>query len=56
MSVIGPRPIEPDELGAYDDSVVEFLSMTPGITGWWQAVSRNDAKYEDGERQELELW
>ena len=56
MSVIGPRPIEPDELVAYDDSVVEFLSMTPGITGWWQTVSRNDAKYEDGERQALELF
>lgn len=56
MSVIGPRPIEPDELKAYDDCVVEFLSMTPGITGWWQTVSRNDAKYEDGERQELELF
>lgn len=56
MSVIGPRPIEPDELAAYDDSVVEFLSITPGITGWWQTVSRNDAKYEDGERQDLELY
>lgn len=56
MSVIGPRPVEPDELVAYDDSVVEFLSMTPGITGWWQTMSRNDAKYEDGERQELELF
>lgn len=56
MSVIGPRPVEPDELTAYDDSVVEFLSVTPGITGWWQTVSRNDAKYEDGERQSLELF
>lgn len=56
MSVMGPRPVEPDELEAYDDSVVEFLSVTPGITGWWQTVSRNDAKYEDGERQSLELF
>lgn len=56
MSVIGPRPVEPDELAAYDNSVVEFLSVTPGITGWWQTVSRNDAKYEDGERQSLELF
>lgn len=56
MSVIGPRPVEADELAAYDDSVVEFLSVTPGITGWWQTVSRNDAKYEDGERQNLELF
>ena len=30
--------------------------MTPGITGWWQTVSRNDAKYESGERQSLELF
>lgn len=56
MSVMGPRPVEPDELEAYDDSVVEFLSVTPGITGWWQTISRNDAKYEDGERQGLELY
>lgn len=56
MSVIGPRPVEPDELEAYDDCVVEFLSTTPGITGWWQTGSRNDATYEDGERQELELF
>lgn len=56
MSVMGPRPVEPDELEAYDDSVVEFLSVTPGITGWWQTISRNDAKYEDGERQSLELF
>lgn len=56
MSVIGPRPVEPDELAAYDDSAVEFLSITPGITGWWQTVSRNDAKYEDGQRQDFELY
>ena len=55
MSVIGPRPVEPDELVAYDDSVAEFLSITPGITGWWQVKARNDAAYEDGSRQRLEL-
>ena len=31
MSVVGPRPVEPDELAAYGNSVVEFLSVTPGI-------------------------
>lgn len=55
MSVVGPRPVEPDELAAYGKGVVEFLSVTPGITGWWQVTSRNDATYTDGQRQALEL-
>ena len=55
MSVVGPRPVEPDELSAYGKGVVEFLSVTPGITGWWQVTSRNDATYTDGQRQALEL-
>ena len=55
MSVVGPRPVEPDELSAYGKGVVEFLSVTPGITGWWQVTLRNDATYTDGQRQALEL-
>lgn len=55
MSIIGPRPVEPDELGVYGTQVVEFLSVTPGITGWWQVKARNDARYDDDSRQHLEL-
>jgi lipopolysaccharide/colanic/teichoic acid biosynthesis glycosyltransferase len=55
MSVIGPRPVEPDELEAYGKSVTEFLSVTPGITGWWQVKARNNACYDGGRRQALEL-
>lgn len=29
--------------------------MKPDVTSWWQAVLRNDAKYEDGEHQVIEL-
>lgn len=56
MSVIGPRPVVADELAAYEGDVVEFLSVRPGITGWWQVQARNDATYEDGSRQKLELY
>lgn len=56
MSAMGPRPIEPDELKVYDGNVVEFLTLTPGVTSWWRTVSRCVAKYEDGERQTLELY
>lgn len=56
MSVIGPRPVtleETYEFGEYRD---EVLSVCPGITGWWQVTDRNDATWENGHRQELELW
>ena len=56
MSVIGPRPIVEEELAAYGDAAGELLSVKPGITGWGQVRARNDAAYEDGSRQELELY
>ena len=55
MSIVGPRPVVADELPAYGTDVDAFLSMKPGITGWWQVQARNDATYGDGSRQELEL-
>ncbi|MEI3230702.1 MAG: sugar transferase [Gordonibacter pamelaeae] len=56
MSIVGPRPVVEDELAAYGSDVAVFLSAKPGITGWWQVQARNDATYEDGSRQELELY
>ena len=56
MSIVGPRPVVADELPAYGTDVDAFLSMKPGITGWWQVQARNDATYGDGSRQELELY
>lgn len=55
LSVIGPRPVtlaETYEFGADRD---EFLSVRPGITGWWQVTERNEATWENGRRQALEL-
>ena len=56
MSVVGPRPIVDDELQHFGDDAPEFLSCKPGITGWWQVEARNQADYESGERQKLELY
>lgn len=56
LSVIGPRPVVEAELAHYGDDANEFLSCRPGITGWWQATERNEATYENGRRQELELF
>lgn len=58
MSVVGPRPILQNELE--ENYTLEeqklFLSVKPGLTGYWQAYARNNAHYEDGKRQQMELY
>lgn len=55
MNVVGPRPVTEDELAWFGDDVGELLSCHPGITGLWQTLERNDATYQTGVRQEMEL-
>lgn len=56
LSVVGPRPIVKDELSKYTDSQrKKFLSVKPGLTGYWQAYARNNATYESGIRQRMEI-
>lgn len=55
MSFIGPRPILENELQEYTPEQQEkFLSVKPGITGWWQVSGRSEVFYP--ERCELELY
>lgn len=57
LSVIGPRPITRDELEQHfsDEEKAELLSVQPGITGLWQATDRNEATFDSGLRQKIEL-
>lgn len=57
MSVVGPRPILREELNRYYTPKQQelLLSVKPGLTGYWQAYARNNAGYEDGTRQQMEL-
>ena len=34
MSLIGPRPLVPEELEAHEGDKMYYI-MRPGITGWW---------------------
>lgn len=56
MSLIGPRPMVKFETEFYGDDLEKVLSVTPGLTGYWQVNGRSDATYESGKRQELELY
>lgn len=56
LSVIGPRPVTEAETREFGDARDEFLSVKPGITGWWQVTARNDATWETGNRQRIELF
>lgn len=58
MSVVGPRPILQDELenNYTAQEQQRLLAVKPGLTGYWQANARNNATYETGERQSMELY
>lgn len=55
MSVVGPRPVTLPETYEYGSDRGEILAVRPGITGLWQVSARNEATWESGERQKLEL-
>lgn len=54
LSLVGPRPVVPDELERYGENKTMFLSVTPGLTGYWQAYARSTCTYE--QRMEMELF
>ena len=57
MSLVGPRPVTEEELNYYsDEERTRFLSVKPGLTGYWQVYAGNDATYQSGKRQQMELY
>lgn len=56
LSVIGPLPVTIGETYEFGNARDEFLSSKPEITGWWQVAERNNATWENGNRQMLELF
>ena len=54
MSFIGPRPVVDGEIEKYGKNKAKFLSVKPGLTGYWQANGRSNTTYD--ERIEMELF
>jgi lipopolysaccharide/colanic/teichoic acid biosynthesis glycosyltransferase len=53
MSLVGPRPALPHEVGAWTDELRNRLRVRPGITGMWQVSGRSTATFEDYVRLDL---
>ncbi|MBP0958273.1 MAG: sugar transferase [Oscillospiraceae bacterium] len=56
MSVVGPRPVVNEETLLYGEARDAFLSVKPGLTGYWAAYADKNTSYEDGSRQKMELY
>lgn len=54
MSFVGPRPVVEKEVEDYGKNKEKFLSVKPGLTGYWQVNGRSNTTYE--ERMEMELY
>lgn len=46
MSLVGPRPALPDEAAQFDTRLQRRNTVTPGLTGLWQAEARSDADFQ----------
>lgn len=44
MSLVGPRPMMPEQLEMYGDPRAYF-ALRPGITGLWQVSARNSSRF-----------
>ena len=54
MSFIGPRPVVDGEIEKYGTNKEKFLSVKPGLTGYWQVNGRSNTTY--AERIDMELY
>ena len=45
MSIVGPRPMMPDQRVLYPGTA--YYALRPGVTGLWQISARNDTSFAD---------
>ncbi len=54
MSLIGPRPVVPEEVAEYGDYARLLLRVRPGLTGAWQVGGRSLITYPERARIDLQ--
>ena len=53
LSLVGPRPPIPEEVGKYKEWQKKRLNVKQGITGLWQVSGRSDLSFEEMVRLDL---
>lgn len=56
MSLVGPRPVVPNELERYEERQDVYLAMIPGCAGLWQCSGRSDTTYAERVQLDLEYY
>lgn len=46
MSLVGPRPPLPEEVAQYTSYEIQRLSVTPGLTCYWQVSGRSNTSFD----------
>lgn len=46
MSLVGPRPLLPNEIVRYQNHFYDYTQMWPGVTGLWQVSGRNETTFD----------
>ena len=54
MSLVGPRPVLPEELGLFGDADHRRHLTKPGLTGLWQVSGRKEVDWDERMRMDLE--
>ena len=53
LSLVGPRPPIPEEVGKYKEWQKKRLNVKQGVTGLWQVSGRSDLSFEEMVRLDL---
>jgi len=53
MSLVGPRPHEPEEVARYQKHHIMLLTIKPGMTGMAQISGRSELKFDDEARLDI---
>ena len=54
MSIVGPRPSLPMEVEQFDSWMMKRLNVKPGLTCYWQVSGRNDIKFTEWMKLDVE--
>lgn len=54
MTLVGPRPALPDEVAQYTDHELQRISVTPGLTCYWQVSGRSNIGFDEWVQLDLQ--